>query len=164
MTIEKMHRLYSKEVPNPSKIAVIAAVTNPRFKMRWLSAFKDNNVQVTSKDIQSWISSIVLAFKVSVEPDLTAQEDLEDVFFYFKDNPSFGRRPVPDHTTLLTNDFKGHEHYISSILNNAVQSPLMMELYSFKVSFKYNCCEQLYIKLFENNEEPIVLSIQQSKA
>lgn len=76
----------------------------------------------------------------------------------------FGRRPVPDHTTLLTNDFKEHEHSISSILNNAVQSPLMMELYSFEVSFKYDCCEQLYIKLFQNNEEPIVLSIQQSKA
>ncbi|CAH1099782.1 unnamed protein product [Psylliodes chrysocephalus] len=64
-----------------SKIAVIAAVTNPRFKMRWSSAFKDTDVQVTAKDTQSWISSIALAFKVSVEPDLTAQEDLEDVFF-----------------------------------------------------------------------------------
>ncbi|CAH1111521.1 unnamed protein product [Psylliodes chrysocephalus] len=69
-----------------SKIAVIAAVANSRFKMSWLSIFKDTDVQVSAEDIQSWISSSALAFKVLVAPDLTAQEDLKDAFFDFKDD------------------------------------------------------------------------------
>lgn len=75
-----------------------------------------------------------------------------------------GRRPVTDNFTLLPNDFKVHNHYIQNILNNAVQSPLMMELHSLEVHFPSGCCEQLYVELFGSNEESLILSMQQSKS
>ncbi|XP_030757697.1 uncharacterized protein LOC115883472 isoform X2 [Sitophilus oryzae] len=135
---ERFHHVFTLQ----SKIAIIAAVTNPRFKMRWLSAFKDTDIQVTAKDIQSWISSSALAFKVSFESDLTAQEELEDAFFDFNDenqvNTSSDAAIKLQSTDTFHNQF---EFEFLKYLNDKRTTLLMLNEYNIvkQLFIKYNC-------------------------
>lgn len=68
------------------KRAVIAAVTNPRFKIRWYNVFRDTKIQISTKDIQSWVLEAALEFKELGDTEQVVSENAEDAFFDFKDD------------------------------------------------------------------------------
>lgn len=108
--------------------------------MKWLNAFKDKDIQITTKDIQSWILSSALAFKISIEPDLTIQEDLEDTFFDFKDDAevyvSVNTPTRPQSTGNFQNQFEFLKY-----LNDKKTNVSMLNNYNFvkQIFLKYNC-------------------------
>lgn len=108
--------------------------------MKWLNAFKDKDIQITTKDIQSWILSSALAFKISIEPDLTIQEDLEDTFFDFKDDAevyvSVNTATRPQSTGNFQNQFEFLKY-----LNDKKTNVSMLNNYNFvkQIFLKYNC-------------------------
>lgn len=70
-----------------SKMAVIVAVTSLRFKMRWFSGLRDENIITTCKDIQSWVLEAALELDQVQQSEVAVDENIEgDPFFDFKED------------------------------------------------------------------------------